>query len=92
MALWSKIVINDKPVGHVEALKVAELPPHEARYNWAVEMYGSYKASGTLVHRVGDGADALLLKVLWAAESAKLKPDSTEDGVQFLRGPNWVDL
>lgn len=91
MALWSRICVNEKAIGHVEAIRVAELPLNENRYNWVVEMYGLYKAKGTIEHNEKDGADGLLMKILWQAQSAKLSL-GTDQTVQFLKGPDWVDF
>ena len=92
MALWSKITVNGKNVGHIEALCVAELPElHSRNYRWEVEMYGLYKAKGNIVYRNEDGADGLILGILWKVQSAKVDPENKELGVEFLEGPDWVD-
>jgi hypothetical protein len=92
MALWSKIVVNNKNVGHIEALCVAELPElHSRNYRWEVEMYGLYKAKGNITYQNEDGADGLILRILWKVQSAKLGHEDKDD-VEFLKGPDWVDF
>lgn len=73
MALWARVMVNSQSIGLIEAQCVSTNRPQppvvdaEYEYDFKVQVNGTV-VSGTLTHRYGDGALALMRKVLDRAE------------------------
>lgn len=73
MALWMRLMLNDCSIGYLEARRRDHRnPPHEddvCLYDWTVSLNGhddvrSSVQAAPLAHRYGDGAWALVAKIL----------------------------
>lgn len=85
MALWMRLMVNDGAVGHLHAQRRPHRQPPQPDdvcfYDWRVSVGGTTKSNvreDPIAHRFGDGAWALVAKILRYAGHTSTELDDAD--------------